>query len=373
MAVFGTDFHRYVGYPRLAGGARRSSRHASLPFTTVSTYIERLRLSEELHKRLGESHVGSGPAHAVAVTGLRGTGKTQLVLRYIEDHEEEYNTILWLDARSEETARLSYERCCGELGLSGGAATTGERLQDVPSVQAVLAWLRNGTVRKRWLVVVDNADDLTWDVRGIVPDGIPGTVVVTSQGAQAFRLLGEHTETLRVDVMEPEEAASLVSRFFDESLRRDEACWRLFEVVAECLNRLPLALALAGAEIAVDIDNGETAVVALCRYLTDFRRHQVNLHEDEEFVRTSKYLDTRRWSEAEKLQVEAMEGKSRLLGEEHPDTLAAMFALAVTYSKQGLESKAEALKFKGTGSPVEDTGRGAPRHTRRYGHTRCDI
>ena len=347
MAVLRTDFHSYVGYPRLAGGARRrSSRHASSPFTTVSPYIDRLRLSEELHKRLSESHVGPGLAHAVAVTGVRGTGKTELVLRYIQDHEEEYNPILWLDARREETARLSYERCYGELGLSGGAVTIGERLQDVPSVQAVLAWLRNGTVGKRWLVIVDNADDLTWDVRGIVPEGIAGSVVVTSQDAQAFRLLGEHTEALRVDVMEPEEAASLVSRFFDESLRRDEACWRLFEVVAECLNRLPLALALAGAQIAVDVDNGEAAVVALRRYLTDFRRHQVNLHEDKEFVRTSKYMDMRRWRGAEMLQVEAMEGRSRFLGEEHPDTLAATLALAVTYSKQGLESKAEALKFK---------------------------
>ena len=50
-------------------------------------------------------------------------------------------------------------------------------------MQAVLSWLRGRGEDKRWLAVVDNADDLTWDLSGIVPKGKAGTVIVTSQDA----------------------------------------------------------------------------------------------------------------------------------------------------------------------------------------------
>lgn len=86
----------------------RASCCVSVPVTTVSTYIERPYLSEERKVKLEKRHGGAGLAYAAAVTGLGGTGKTQLVLRYIEGHEEEYDTVLWIDVRSEETARLSY-------------------------------------------------------------------------------------------------------------------------------------------------------------------------------------------------------------------------------------------------------------------------
>jgi hypothetical protein len=35
--------------------------------------------------------------HSLAATGLGGTGKTQLVLHYIENNRKRYDTILWLD------------------------------------------------------------------------------------------------------------------------------------------------------------------------------------------------------------------------------------------------------------------------------------
>jgi hypothetical protein len=42
------------------------------------------------------------------------------------------------------------------------------RAHDVPPVQAVLSWLRTRNEEKRWLAVVDNADDLSW-VSSVVP------------------------------------------------------------------------------------------------------------------------------------------------------------------------------------------------------------
>ena len=99
-----------------------------------------------------------------------------------------------VDVRSEETARSSYERCCRALCLPVEVSTANRSLQDVPYVQSVLLLLQNSALEEKWLVVVDNADDLSCNVSALVPKGKAGTVIVTSQDAQASRLLGGRTE-----------------------------------------------------------------------------------------------------------------------------------------------------------------------------------
>jgi Ni2+-binding GTPase involved in maturation of urease and hydrogenase len=132
-----------------------------VPLATVSTYTDRLNLSQELKEKLGKTH-GTGLAHAAAVIGLGGTGKTQLVLHYIEEHEAEYDTVLWIDVRTEETARSSYERCRRVLDLPVEAPPhDGSLLQDTPCVQAVMTWLRAQPHDKKWLTILDNADDVS--------------------------------------------------------------------------------------------------------------------------------------------------------------------------------------------------------------------
>jgi tetratricopeptide (TPR) repeat protein len=55
------------------------------------------------------------------------------------------------------------------------------------------------------------------------------------------------------------------------------------------------------------------------------------------------YGDQGRWKEAEELQVQVIEIKKRVLGEEHPDTLASINNLALTYRDQGRWKEAEEL------------------------------
>jgi hypothetical protein len=51
-----------------------------------------------------------------------------------------------------------------------------------------------------------------------MPRGKAGIVIVTSQDAQALRLLGGRTPMVRVDAIEPEEAVRLVSNYLNEPL-----------------------------------------------------------------------------------------------------------------------------------------------------------
>ncbi|KAE9369693.1 hypothetical protein N431DRAFT_547106 [Stipitochalara longipes BDJ] len=60
----------------------------------------------------------------------------------------------------------------------------------------------------------------------------------------------------------------------------------------------------------------------------------------------STYWDQGRWEEAEALEVEVLETSKRVLGAEHPDTLTSMNNLASTYWDQGWWEKAESLQVE---------------------------
>jgi tetratricopeptide (TPR) repeat protein len=58
------------------------------------------------------------------------------------------------------------------------------------------------------------------------------------------------------------------------------------------------------------------------------------------------YRDQGRWKEAEELQVQVMQTTKRVLGDEHPDTLTSMNNLASMYSNQGRWKEAEELQVQ---------------------------
>ena len=57
----------------------------------------------------------------------------------------------------------------------------------------------------------------------------------------------------------------------------------------------------------------------------------------------STYRNQERWTEAEQIEVQVLETRKRVLGEEHPLTLTNMANLASTYSNQGRWTEAEKM------------------------------
>jgi tetratricopeptide (TPR) repeat protein len=219
------------------------------------------------------------------------------VLHYLQTNQEEYDTVLWLDVRSVETARSSFERCCRALDLKVETTSNNVPLHDVPPVQAVLSWLRARSEDQKWLVVLDNADDLSaedpsLDVSRIVPHGKAGTVIVTSQDARASRLLGGQMATVDVDAMTPEEAVRVLEEHFKSLAYPDGGCRELIEEIAESLDRLAFAIDLAGARIWTDVDSGNDLGSALRQYLPDYRHNQDDLLQDGEYARATPYKKT---------------------------------------------------------------------------------
>jgi tetratricopeptide (TPR) repeat protein len=269
----------------------RPERCESVPFGILPTYTDRPDVSKELDEKLARQ-CGSASPRAIAVIGLGGTGKTQLVLHYIEKHRVEYDTILWIDARDKEAARASFERCCLTLGLPVEVLSDDKPLQNSPCVQKVLALLQARPEDKKWLVVIDDVDTCSWNVSSIIPRGKAGTVVVTSQDGRASRLLGGTMLTVKVDAMHSEEAVRLLANHLGEPVTRGDCYWDLVEKITECLDRLALPVDLAGARISVQAEDWGDIASALKQYLDDYHQNQERLLHDTEYANETPYGKT---------------------------------------------------------------------------------
>ena len=151
----------------------------------------------------------------------------------------------------------------------------------MPCVQAVLSLLRGQAGMRKWLVVIDNADDLPWHIDAIVPRSHSGTVIIISRNAEMSQISNWDIATVRVDTMEAEEATALILGGANRLMSRRHPCRSLVEEIA---NWNTLASDLAAARIEVDLGNGEDLVVALKRYLLDYRYFQERLLLDREFA-----------------------------------------------------------------------------------------
>jgi tetratricopeptide (TPR) repeat protein len=199
----------------------------------------------------------------VALSGLAGIGKTQTAVEYAHRHLNEYDYAFWMTAHSREALISGYATTADLLGMSLAEA------QDQASVvRAVKQWL---SAHQRWLLILDNADNLAM-VRELIPTGRNAHVLLTTQ-AQA---VGEIPQRVEIQEMEGEEGALFLLRrakyiLGDELFAaaspadQDEA-----KAIAAQLDGLPLALHQAGAYI-------EETGCGLSGYRDLYRSHALDL------------------------------------------------------------------------------------------------
>lgn len=252
----------------------------AVPLKTVHTYTLRQEQTNALEEKLKvRRHQGAEVPHAVAIHGLGGTGKSQLALKYAEDHKHCYDPVLWIDATSADTVRSSFERCATELKLFvDRSETNASSLIDSRALQAVLGWLRDRReTDDEWLVIIDNADDFTWGLKKIIPEGGQGSIIITSRDNLSPMLIDGGCEQLEVSVMSPSEAKTLLLRRLQWGMESapqkiQQGC----QEVVQRLGRLALAVDLAGAYIG----NEPNQEMALMQYVEDYDKRKDDLLQD---------------------------------------------------------------------------------------------
>ena len=199
----------------------------------------------------------------IALSGLGGIGKTQVSLEYAYRYANEYEAVLWVRADTRQVLSEEFLRLADLLNLPGKQEMDQQRV-----IMAVLNWLHT---HKRWLLILDNVNDLEQVMEFLPLCGKGQTLLTMRAHATGPNIIG-----MELDTLKREEGALLILRRgkilheeegFDQisATERQQA-----EQISELLGDLPLALDQVGTYI-------EENQCSLAEYLSLYQKHSRDL------------------------------------------------------------------------------------------------
>ncbi|HKG45502.1 MAG TPA: FxSxx-COOH system tetratricopeptide repeat protein [Pyrinomonadaceae bacterium] len=209
----------------------------NVPYPPNKLFTGRNDVLERIRQGL-ISNGASALTQAQAISGLGGIGKTQTAVEYAYKWHKYYKAVFWVKADSRQSVISSFRAIADLLSLPQTAQN-----DHLSIVHSVLGWL---TSNSAWLLIFDNADDLTV-IKQFLPIKHSGHVLVTSR-ARLFDQIGI-IDAVGLDKLSTDEADKfLQQRTGHKALSRTEA--EALKQLAKILDYLPLALEQAGAYIA---------------------------------------------------------------------------------------------------------------------------
>ncbi|KAF5013151.1 hypothetical protein FDECE_815 [Fusarium decemcellulare] len=260
--------------------------------------------------------INSDEYHSAALWGLGGSGKTQIALAYAYNRcRNTPCSVFWVHADNEATFSQGYTTIAGVLGLN--QEEDGHKL---------LKSVRHGIESLgRWLLVVDNADDLTLFGAGpatnkrksfmeYIPRGPNGTVLWTSRDEKISGSLVGSRRGISVAKMTLEESKMLLETWMARPIKQHET------EDAECLLRelqwLPLAISQAGAYMR----RTDTSISEYLSCLEEEKGHSRVLKDT--------VFDRHRWKDAPNSILETWNISIRRLKQENEMSYSILHILA---------------------------------------------
>lgn len=225
--------------------------------------VGRSRVLGELSSLLDAS--GGRRAVVVAISGIAGTGKTALALRYAHREAHRYpDGQLYVDLHGSG----------GDVRpVSSGAALStivqslhGTRPAKPASTDALAALYRTLTAGRRMMIVLDDVRDAA-QVRPLLPSSPGGIAVITSRHRLTSLAAREGAHLVNLEVLNDREAQQMFTELLGHVRvgREPDAAM----TIARCCFGLPLALSIAAARARA---RSHLPLIALANRLTDPER-----------------------------------------------------------------------------------------------------
>ena len=203
------------------------------------------------------------------LSGMGGTGKTQLAVEYAYRYAAQYDAVFWVRAQTVRLAKTDYLALAGILDLKD--LEEKNKRDEQRLINAVCQWLQT---HSRWLLILDNLENLE-DLKQIqawLPKISEGHILLTTQ----LQITGRFAQRLSLDELLEDDGAVLLLRragILDEqdtlATAPEEMRVQAIQISTE-LGGLPLALDQAGAYI-------EETKCSLAKYLQDYHTHEKKL------------------------------------------------------------------------------------------------
>ncbi|KAF5673917.1 kinesin light chain 3 [Fusarium heterosporum] len=239
--------------------------HLMVPFTPDPDFVHRPTIERWMREQYNK------PSQRMALVGMGGFGKSQLAIQFAHRvHAEKPGTsVFWVHGGSKAAFDESYRSLADVIALPR------RHEPEVNVLALVHDWLQRDDVPP-WLMVFDNADDITTffadegpdnqsraRLAAYLPKSTNGKIIVTSRSLDAAeRLVGSVQNTLQIPTMAEEQALELLQGHLTDET--DEAAAKDLVRMLDCI---PLAVKQAAAYI-----NRRSPRVTPASYLEEFSR-----------------------------------------------------------------------------------------------------
>ncbi|RYP42629.1 hypothetical protein DL768_010304 [Monosporascus sp. mg162] len=341
--------------------------HFMVPFGRNEGFVGRDHILQQLLTRIPPS-ANKDDCQRMAIEGLGGVGKTQIALEaaYRVRDMDPHCSVFWVPAINAASLENSYREIGQKLQVQGIN-------KDNADVKTLVKLALSQENAGKWLLIIDNADDLKllFGVPQSLSDYLPisrnGSILLTTRDHRtAFTFTNRQADIITIIEMSEAEALAMLQNDLSESqVQSKQDTKRLLKALAY----LPLAIKQASAYIA-------TEQLSISEYLNLYRtsdadmigllsEHFEDQHRYQEAKRTQNPIATTwlisfnqitdmnnlavvldnqgKYDEAEQMHRQTLELKEKVLGREHPDTLASMNNLALIWDSQGKYDEAEQM------------------------------
>ncbi|KAI1842360.1 hypothetical protein JX265_001792 [Neoarthrinium moseri] len=176
--------------------------------------------------------------HRFALSGLGGSGKTQIALEYTYRHLDDYKVVIWILADSSEKINQGFGDAAEILGIPQGSQSGNE-------VRAFV-FQRLSATNEPYLLCFDNADDVSLIMDYLPRDNIGSILITSRDSVKTGEVLGDRLVVPEFSISEGCKFLSSLLPGIDESKPENKAS---LESISTTFHGYPLALAQAAAFI----------------------------------------------------------------------------------------------------------------------------
>jgi hypothetical protein len=167
-------------------------------------------LLDSLFSEPGTS-TGARVPKVICISGIGGTGKTQLALEYCSRSLACYDTVMWINASTRSSLGCSFHDCAMLQGLVEARVDQ----THFESRDRLLNWC--ASTSKSWLLMLDGLDEcFENDLSSFVPQRGTGSVIFTSQRELAVQGTIQHIKHIRASQISIADATALLRTHLHE-------------------------------------------------------------------------------------------------------------------------------------------------------------